>query len=172
MVLRLLERLDAADIPVASGRETPLEDTHEFADAWRECVDAGYGLELGPTERTPSSATSRVDLISDLAAEHDSLDRAETGPLTNLADALGSDPSLAERIGPVFIMGGALHVPGNLVCCGAPRGQLGRRVERVRRPDALNDVDECCINPSLVSLDATNQVPLRTEFARRVMERG
>ncbi len=93
-----------------------------------------------------------------------------TGPLTNLADALRSDPALAERVGPVFIMGGALHVPGNLVCCGAPEGNALAEWNVYVDPHALNVVVGSGINPSLVSLDGTNQVPLRTEFARRVTD--
>ena len=83
-----------------------------------------------------------------------------TGPLTNLADALRRDPALAERLGPVFIMGGALHVPGNLVCCGAPEGNAVAEWNVYVDPHALNVVVESGINPSLVSLDGTNQVPL------------
>ena len=93
-----------------------------------------------------------------------------TGPLTNLADALQSDPALAERLGPVFIMGGALHVPGNLVCCGAPEGNAVAEWNVYVDPHALNVVVESGINPSLISLDGTNQVPLRPAFARRVMD--
>ena len=169
VVLRLLERLDAPDIPVACGRETPLAGSHAFPDAWREGVDAGSGLELGPVERTPSPSTA-ADLISAFAAEHESLTVLTTGPLTNLADALRSDPALAERVGPVFIMGGALHVPGNLVCCGAPEGNAVAEWNVYVDPHALNVVVGSGINPSLVSLDGTNQVPLRTEFARRVTD--
>ena len=169
VVLRLLERLDAPNIPVACGREAPLAGSHEFPAEWRERVDAGSGLELGPTARTPSPSTA-VDLISELAAEHESLTVLTTGPLTNLADALRSDPALAERVGPVFIMGGALHVPGNLVCCGAPEGNAVAEWNVYVDPQALNVVVASGINPSLISLDGTNQVPLRTEFARRVMD--
>jgi inosine-uridine nucleoside N-ribohydrolase len=169
VVLRLLERLEAPDIPVACGRETPLAGSHEFPAEWRERVDAGSGLELAPTQRTPSPFTA-ADLINDLAGKHESLTVLTTGPLTNVADAVRGDPVLAERIGPVFIMGGALHVPGNLVCCGAPEGNAVAEWNVYVDPQALNVVVGSGINPSLVSLDGTNQVPLRTAFARRVMD--
>ena len=169
VVLRLLERLDAPDIPVSCGRETPLEGSHAFPDEWRERVDAGSGLELAPTQRTPSPFTA-ADLINDLAGKHESLTVLTTGPLTNVADAVRGDPALEERIGPVFIMGGALHVPGNLVCCGAPEGNAVAEWNVYVDPQALNVVVGSGINPSLVSLDGANQVPLRTAFARRVMD--
>src|SRR6185503_3722888 len=63
VVLRLLDRLDAADIPVACGRETPLAGAHAFPAAWREHVDQGSGLDLEPTSRTASTSTA-VEIIS------------------------------------------------------------------------------------------------------------
>jgi inosine-uridine nucleoside N-ribohydrolase len=168
VVLRLLDRLDAPDIPVACGRETPFAGSHTFPDAWRERVDQGSGLELAPTSRTPSPSTA-VELIATLAAEHESLTVLTLGPLTNLADALLKKPALTEQLGSVFIMGGALHVPGNLVCCGAPEGNSVAEWNVYVDPRAANVVVDSGITPSFVSLDGTNQVPLTTQFAARIM---
>lgn len=169
VVLRLLDRLQAPDIPVACGRETPLAGMHAFPDAWREHVDQGSGLDLEPTARTPSASTA-VEVIRALAADHESLTVLTLGPLTNLADAVLTDPALAEQLGPVFVMGGALHVPGNLVCCGAPEGNSVAEWNVYVDPHAVNVVVESGIDSSFVSLDGTNQVPLRAEFARRVID--
>ena len=169
VMLRLLDRLHAPDIPVTCGRESPLNGLHTFPDAWRQRVDQGSGLELAPAARAPSPSTA-VELISALAAEHQSLTVLTLGPLTNLADALLSDPALAERLGPVFVMGGALHVPGNLVCCGAPEGNAVAEWNIYVDPHAANVVVESGITPSFVSLDGTNQVPLTREFAGRLIE--
>jgi inosine-uridine nucleoside N-ribohydrolase len=116
-----------------------------------------------------ASASTAVGLIADLATEHESLTVLATGPLTNLADALLADPALAERLGPVFVMGGALHVPGNLVCCGAPLGNSVAEWNVYVDPRAVNVVVESGINPAVISLDGTNQVPLRTEFAQQIV---
>jgi pyrimidine-specific ribonucleoside hydrolase len=169
VVLRLLDRLDAPDLPVACGRETPLVGSHTFPDAWRERVDHGSGLELEPTSRTPSPSTA-VELIATLAAEHESLTVLTLGPLTNLADALLRDPALARQLGPVFVMGGALHVPGNLVCCGAPEGNSVAEWNIYVDPRAAQAVVASGLMPSFVSLDGTNQVPVTTEFAAQALE--
>jgi inosine-uridine nucleoside N-ribohydrolase len=169
VVLRLLDRLAAPDIPVACGRETPLAGTHAFPDAWREHVDAGSGLELEPTARTPSASTA-VELIAALAAEHESLAVLTLGPLTNLADAILGDPALAEQLGSVFVMGGALHVRGNLVCCGAPEGNSVAEWNIYVDPRAAQAVVASGLMPSFVSLDGTNQVPVTTEFAAQALE--
>ena len=168
VVLRLLDRLDAPDIPVACGRETPLAGAHAFPDGWRAHVDVGSGIELEPTARAPSPATA-VELITALAAEHESLIVLTLGPLTNLADALISHAGLAETLGLVFVMGGALHVPGNLVCCGAPEGNSVAEWNVYVDPRAANVVVDSGVTPSFVSLDGTNQVPLTRDFAARVI---
>lgn len=169
VVLRLLERLDAPDIPVACGRETPLAGTHTFPDAWREHVDGGSGLDLPPTDRTPSSSTA-VELISRLSKEHAELHVLATGPQTNLAEALLADPDLADRLGPVFVMGGALYVPGNLVCCGAPEGNDVAEWNIYVDPRAANVVVDSGLAPAFISLDGTNQVPLSKPFGQEVIE--
>lgn len=168
VVLRLLERLSAPDIPVACGRETPLAGNHTFPDAWREGVDNGMGLVLPTTARKPSTSTA-VELVSSLSKEHADLTVLSTGPLTNLADAMLADPELAERLGQVVIMGGAIHVPGNLLCCGAPEGNAVAEWNIYVDPRAAKVVVESGMQPTFVSLDSTNAVPVTTAFADRVM---
>ena len=168
VVLRLLERLQAPEVPVACGRETPLEGTHEFPSEWRERVDSGSGLELPSTARKPSTSTA-IELIETLSKEHADLQVLTTGPLTNLADALLADPDLAERLGDVFIMGGALHVPGNLICCGAPEGNDVAEWNVYVDPHATQIVVDSGVMPFFVPLDGTNQVPITTDFAQRAM---
>ena len=168
VVLRLLERLDAPDIPVACGRETPLEGSHEFPAAWREHVDAGAGLVLPTTARKPSTSTA-VELITGLSKQHEKLPVLTLGPVTNLAEALLADPTLAARLGPVTVMGGALHVPGNLSCCGAPEGNASAEWNIYVDPHAAAVVVNSGIEPLFVSLDSTNSVPVSTELADRAM---
>jgi pyrimidine-specific ribonucleoside hydrolase len=169
VVLRLLERLDAPDIPVACGRETPLQGTHTFPDDWRAHVDGGSGLDLPSTDRTPSGSTA-IELTTQLSTDHAGLHVLATGPLTNLADALLADPGLADRLGPVTIMGGALHVPGNLVCCGAPEDNDVAEWNIYVDPRAANVVVDSGITPSFVSLDGTNQVPLSKPYGQQVID--
>jgi len=169
VVLRLLDRLAAPDIPVACGREAPLVGTHEFPGLWRQGADAGSALALGPTTRAPSASTA-AELIAAQAAEHEALTVLTLGPLTNLADALLRDPELADGLGPVFVMGGAVHVPGNLVCCGAPEDNHVAEWNVYVDPHAAQVVVDSGLMASFVSLDGTNQVPLTPTFARRVID--
>jgi len=169
VVLALLDVVGAAHVPVACGRETPLAGTHAFPDPWRERVDDGSGLALPPSERAASDATA-VALIGEVVGENPGLDVLTLGPVTNLADALLADPTLAGRLGSVHIMGGALHVPGNLVCCGAPEGNAVAEWNIYVDPYAAQVVVDSGVIPRFVSLDGTNQVPLTPAFAARAMQ--
>jgi pyrimidine-specific ribonucleoside hydrolase len=169
VVLRLLERLDAPAIPVACGREMPLAGNHTFPDPWRAAVDNGMGLTLPTTARNPSTSTA-VQLIVDQSNQHANLNVLTLGPLTNLAEALQQDPTLASRLGPVTVMGGALHVPGNLVCCGAPEGNAVAEWNIYVDPHAAQVVMDAGVRPAFVSLDGTSQVPVTSAFAARVAE--
>jgi inosine-uridine nucleoside N-ribohydrolase len=167
-VLRLLERLQAPDIPVACGRETPIEGDHAFPDDWRTAADSGSGLDLPDTSRQPTNGTA-VDLVADTAANATPLRILTLGPLTNLADALDAHPELADQIESVYVMGGALHVPGN-VAFGGPADNEVAEWNVYVDPTALQRVIDAGLEPLLVSLDGTNQVPVTTEFAQRVQD--
>ena len=134
-----------------------------------ERVDTGSGLDLANTTRTPS-ASSAIELISSLASEHESLTVLTLGPLTNLADALLADGGLADMLGAVYVMGGALHVPGNLVCCGAPEGNSVAEWNVYVDPHATQVVVDSGLEPSFVSLDGTSQVPVTPAFAALAMD--
>jgi pyrimidine-specific ribonucleoside hydrolase len=167
VVLRLLERLEAPTIPVACGRETPLGGTHAFPDAWRAGADSGSDLDLPATARQPFDGTA-VELIAETAAAVDELRILTLGPLTNLADAMRSEPTLAERIESVYAMGGALFAPGNVAFGGPAENQVAEWNIYVD-PLAAQTVIASGAVVRLISLDGTNQVPVTTEYAERVL---
>jgi inosine-uridine nucleoside N-ribohydrolase len=171
VVLRLLDTLDAPDIPVACGRETPLAGRHAFPSAWRERADRGSGLDLSATTRQPPASTA-VELIAQRTSQQPGLTILTLGPLTNLGDALLVEPALAGRLGPVFVMGGALHVGGNLVGPDAPAGNTVAEWNVYVDPHAAQVVVASGVEPSFVSLDGTSQVPITPEFAQQAMDPG
>lgn len=170
VVLRLLERLEAPDIDVACGRETPIAGDHAFPDAWRSGVDDGSGLALPSTSRQPF-AGSAVQLIAETADRADGLRVLALGPMTNLADALGGHPNLAQRLESVYAMGGALFVPGNVNFGGPPDNKVAEWNIYVD-PTAAQVVIDSGLTVRLISLDGTNQVPVTEEFAKRVQEQA
>ncbi len=168
VVLRLLERLDAPTIAVACGRETPMAGDHAFPDAWRAGVDGGSGLDLPVTSRQPFAGDA-TQILAETSDDVEGLHVLALGPLTNLADALERDPDLATRLGPVTVMGGALHVPGNVMFGGPPDNQVAEWNIYVD-PTAAQTVIDSGLRVRLVSLDGTRQVPVTTAYAERVRE--
>ena len=168
VVLRLLERLKAPPIEVACGRETPLAGDHAFPDEWRTRADAGSGIALPKTTRTPV-AGSAVDLIDRTAAATDGLRVLTLGPMTNLAEAIAARPALAHELESVYVMGGALQVPGNVAFGGPPDNGVAEWNIYVD-PSAAQTVVDSGVSVRLVSLDGTNQVPVTRDWAARVAE--
>ena len=166
VVLRLLERLEAPIIEVACGREAPIAGDHAFPDAWRANADDGSGLALPTTARQPFAGTA-VQLIAETADRVDGLRILSLGPMTNLADALGSHPNLVERLESVYVMGGALFVPGNVHFGGPPDNEVAEWNIYVD-PTAAQAVIDAGLTLRFISLDGTNQVPVTPEFADRV----
>ena len=90
------------------------------------------------------------------------------GPLTNVAQALARDPSLARRIERVFIMGaGTTH--GNL-CCGAGDGiDHGQEFNFWADPASAQTVFTALSGKIfLTALNATDFVPITFDFADRL----
>ena len=168
IVLRLLERLGASQIDVACGRETPIDGDHAFPDAWRLAVDDGSGLALPSTSRQPFGGNA-VQLITKTADRVEGLRILTLGPMTNLADALMSQPQLVQRFESVYAMGGALFVPGNVAFGGPPDNEVAEWNIYVD-PTAAQVVIDSGLAVRLISLDGTNHVPVTVEFAKRVQE--
>ncbi len=166
VVLRLLERVDAPPIAVACGRETPIAGDHAFPDAWRTGADDGSGLALPTTSREPFAGDA-VQLIGETTDAVDGLRVLTLGPMTNLADALGRRPNLAQRLESVYAMGGALFVPGN-VAFGGPSDNEVAEWNIYVDPTAAQAVIDSGLTVRLVSLDGTNQVPVTPAYAERV----
>lgn len=76
-----------------------------------------------------------------------------SGPMTDIARVLRKDPSVAEKVGAVYIMGGALATPGN----------IGNVMEVVMEANVRLDVKACYevltskLPVVLVGLDVTRK---------------
>jgi len=157
------------DIPVTCGRETPLEGDHVFPPSWRENVDALAGIEIPANPNRPSDLGA-VELIGEAIREADGkLEIITLDPLTNLAEAFLVDPSLAEKVQGVYVMGGAFSAPGNV--SDAPEMGIDNDVAEWNiyvDPHAAGLVVASGAPVTFVPLDASNQVPLDKAFYDRL----
>ncbi|MFN8419885.1 MAG: nucleoside hydrolase [Anaerolineae bacterium] len=86
------------------------------------------------------------------------------GPMTNIAEMMQADPSVLSNLAMIYIMGGALAVPGNVMETDGELAEWNLYVD----PLAAKVVIQSGAPITLIPLDATNQVPLTMAFYRRV----
>ena len=166
-VIRLLELAGRRDIPVFAGRTEPLQGNAEFPYEWRKIADELPGVTLPAIQRRPESRPAANYLIERLKQRDRPVRILALGPLTNLAEALRREPSIAKTIDEMVIMGGAIHVPGNLADGGALHtSNKAAEWNIFVDPVAARIVFRSGIKIRLIPLDATNTVPISLEFLR------
>lgn len=167
-VLGLLALAGYSSIPVACGRTTPLQGNHAFPDAWRQGVDSLFGLSL-PSMDVPAGSSNAVEVLT--AAIQSSPQRVDVlilGPLTTLAEVVQKTPALLNNLGTVYVMGGAVDVPGNVKSSGSGIDNDAAEWNIYIDPHAANVVLKSGAPVTLVPLDATNDVPVTEEFYNKV----
>jgi inosine-uridine nucleoside N-ribohydrolase len=157
-------------IPVACGRDMPLQGTHVFPDSWRVAVDNLLGLSLPENQNTPSSLTAVELLTSVIQASPQKVTLLTLGPLTNVAEALQSNPALKDNIEMIYIMGGAVNVPGNIKETDVKIKNTVAEWNVYVDPSAANIVLQSSAPITLVPLDATNQAPLTSQFYKQLKD--
>jgi pyrimidine-specific ribonucleoside hydrolase len=162
---KLVEVSGRPNVPVFAGRPTPLKSSAEFPREWRKLADDLPGVQLPSSSRQPSTKTAADYLIEHLKDKKHVVRVLALGPLTNLAEALQREPSIAHSIQQIVIMGGAIQVPGNLGDGGA--FQTNNKTAEWNifvDPLAARTVFRSRIPILLVPLDATNKVPIDLAF--------
>jgi inosine-uridine nucleoside N-ribohydrolase len=167
--LGLVAMVGAKDIPVACGRETPLTGDHKFPSEFRSTVDSTMGINW-PSAGVASKLSASELLQETLRDASQPVVIVTDGPLTNLAEAFLANSQLAKKVQMIYIMGGAIDVPGNLY--GVPLAVPNTTAEFniYIDPHAANLVLQSGAPVTLVPLDATNQAPLDSIFFKLLTE--
>jgi pyrimidine-specific ribonucleoside hydrolase len=164
---RLVELSGRSNLPVFAGRPMPLKGSAEFPQEWRKNADDLPGVTLPAASRKPSAKRAADFLIEYLKDQKHRVRILALGPLTNLAEAIKRQPSVAQSIQEIVIMGGAIRVPGNL-----GDGDVFKTDNKTAEwnifvdPLAARIVFRSGIPILLVPLDATNKVPIDIAFLR------
>lgn len=107
---RHLVHLAGAEVPVHRGAAAPMQVPAITADEIHGI--SGLGDLFVPDSPNPESDVSAIDAIIDFCSQG-SATIVATGPLTNIAQAFATDPTLVNRIDRLFWMGGSTTV-GNV----------------------------------------------------------
>ncbi|MFN8445669.1 MAG: nucleoside hydrolase [Caldilineaceae bacterium] len=165
--LELVALSKTDNVLVACGRETPLQGNHMFPASWRDGVDRLLGLNLPKGEVTPSELTAVELLNSVIQSSPDKVTLLTLGPLTNVAEAIESNPHLVDNIEQIYIMGGAVDVQGNVGTSAIWTFNYKAEWNVYIDPFAANVVFQSGAPITLVPLDATNHAPLDLDFYKR-----
>jgi purine nucleosidase len=158
---REIARRVGLQAPVIKGAAKPLiRPAHPARETHGE---EGLGYVVWNTSPAPEKERAAA-AVRTAARRHRPLTLCCLGPLTNLARALRQEPSLGERLGPVFVMGGALGV----------RGTQTRWSEFNwwADPEAADVVLRAGVDLRLVPLDVTRRIAIPGAAIRALGEAG
>jgi pyrimidine-specific ribonucleoside hydrolase len=165
---RLLDLAGRQSVPVFAGRNTPLRGNAEFPAEWRKISDDLPGVPLPPAARPAEHKRAADYLVEHLRDAREPVQILALGPLTNLAEALERDHSIARNIREIVIMGGAVRVPGNLQAGGVfHTNNSTAEWNMFIDPMAARIVFRSGVPIRLIALDATNKVKIGPEFLRQ-----
>jgi inosine-uridine nucleoside N-ribohydrolase len=148
--LRVLEWLEAPDVPVYAAAAEPLQCEAFDASDWHGSDGLG-GARIPPTTRSAQHGGVEY-LIRTLREEPKAINVVCTGPFTALALAIQRDSAFVENVKQVVVMGGAAHLPGNTT----PTAEYNVYAD----PEAAAIVFDQRWPLVMVGLDVTNRVTL------------
>lgn len=159
--LSVLELANAGSIPVAKGCELPLVQPSLLAPETHGTTGLGYAHL--PAPRVQPIRQHAVDfLIERILASPGEIALVAIGPLTNVALAIRQEPRLADALGELIIMGGALRAEGNTTALA----EFNTYVD----PHAAHIVYHAGIPATLVPLDVTYQCILTSRDVQRLQK--
>jgi pyrimidine-specific ribonucleoside hydrolase len=160
-ILRLLALAGRTDIPVFVGRDSPISGSQEFPAEWRRAADELSGIPLPEPTRAAESRDAEDYLDKRLLDAAHPVQVLAIGPLTNLAQAFSRVPRAAHTGKQLVILGGAVHVSGNLGDGGVFKtDNTTAEWNMFIDPEAASIVFKSGAPIRLVPLDATQRVPI------------
>jgi inosine-uridine nucleoside N-ribohydrolase len=159
----LLDTFGFADIPLGAGQPPSLPGNHVFPDWIRDAADNFWGMpkpDTGKTYPVQDAAQLIVDTVNNAK---EPITIFISGPCTNLAAALRLDPGIRDNIKAVYIMGGAVHVLGNLSDLVTDPENGWAEWNIYADAQAASEVFASGLEIYLVPLDATNEVTISNQ---------
>lgn len=167
-----LEQYGYGDIPLGAGQDAPLKGGNRFPDFVRDSANGFWGFAGEGEMQAYPVANSPALIIKTVHESEKPVTILVTGSLTNVALALRMDASIGENIAGVYIMGGAVHVPGNLNDLLPDTENIVAEWNIYVDPTAASEVFASGLDLYLVPLDATNQVSLTQEDTKQWRKGG
>ena len=156
--IRVLEAVGHGAVPVAAGAAAPLTRSLQVAEDVHGRSGLG-GARLPPPGRAPA-AEHAIDAMARAVVAHGAaVTLIATGPLTNVALLLARYPELAERLGRIVVMGGAIGL-GNVT----PAAEFNVWID----PEAAQRVFSSGVPLTMVGLDVTHRALIGATHVRQL----
>ncbi|MEO0342024.1 MAG: nucleoside hydrolase [Pseudomonadota bacterium] len=111
--LHLVEMLDL-DIPVAAGASAPMSMPFNGESDYVHGTEGFGDIPAQSPKQVPDKRRAPAFICDQIQAHPGEIVLCPVGPLTNIAAALAYDPTIAQAVKSVVIMGGSLHAGGNV----------------------------------------------------------
>jgi inosine-uridine nucleoside N-ribohydrolase len=159
--LKIVE-LSGRKIPVYKGAERPLVIPLEKPPDFVHGVD-GLGNTNWAESKLQVEPVSATEFIVEIINTHPGeITILAVGRLTNLANALALDPGIADKVKAVILMGGTLHVPGNV----SPVGEANISGD----PHAADLVFRASWPVTMIGLDVTTKLIMSDQILETIRE--
>jgi len=152
---RVLAAAERSDIPVALGAHGPIADAPQLRVADFIHGADGLGNTFRPEADVSPVDESAVAMLRRLVDERPGeITVVSIGPLSNIAEAILTDPTWASRVRELVVMGGTVAIQGNALPVG--------EANIAHDPVAADVVSRAAwvMPPLLVNLDVTLQATL------------
>ncbi|MEL6694368.1 MAG: nucleoside hydrolase [Pseudomonadota bacterium] len=155
---------EAEEIPIHEGASRPL--TREPVTAEDFHGTTGLGSIHVPAPNGPLSQIHGVDALTQYTndSKGNPLTIVQTGPMTNLASALKTDPEIIDGIAEILMMAGGSKTAGNIT----PYAEFNVFAD----PHAADIVFNCGVPIRCLSLDVTHDIRTTTERLEEVKAVG
>jgi purine nucleosidase len=158
---RVIASVAGIDALIVAGAAAPLVREAQPARETHGPEGLGYVVPSQEPEHEEDGAAEAI--IAQVRA-HRRLTVCCLGPLTNLATAIAFAPDIADALGPVFVMGGALNVPGTQTA----RSEFNWWSD----PEAADFVMHAHLDLRLVPLDVTRRIAIPGSAIRALAKAG
>jgi purine nucleosidase len=158
---RLIAQIAGIAAPLIPGAAAPL--VREPRPARETHGPEGLGHVI-PAQAAEHEIDGAAEAIIAQVRGHRKLTVCCLGPLTNLATAIAFAPDIADAMGPVFVMGGALGVPGTQT----ERSEFNWWSD----PEAADFVMHAHLDLRLVPLDVTRRIAIPGSAIRALVSAG
>ena len=162
----LLDKVGMSDVPLADGDRVTANNFPDFARfLLDDVVETGVRSDPAtPCPVVPSTGDAADLLTSAIRSAPKGVTLITLGPLTNIAQAFEADPTLAKKIGRVFLMGGCLS-------CPPATSDLDTDFNIwVDAPAAATVLSALPARIFMTSGEATDHVPLNAAFRERLAD--